>query len=153
MEKFLNFSFKFGKFFTVIFLVILFFSIICSGIKAATTFKNIKLETPSFTEMHANMQAEKTKQVALGNTQAEPYIVLANEVAKKHLSDYGRNMLLSSAKQIDDKYRVDYVEGFNKVLDETKGYISFTKMGDKQARELLESVIANYNGQITFVQK
>lgn len=146
MNKFLNFSFKFGKIFTVILLVILMIAIISSGIKTVSTFKNVKLKAPTFVEIQANMEAEKQNQTANAeNKNAEPYILVLNEVAKKHLSDYGKRMLTISVKQIDEEYRIEYLNGFDKALDDAKEYCNIKKLNDKQANELLENIISNYN--------
>lgn len=145
MDKFLSICFKFGKVFTVILLVTFLLSMISAGIYSLTTFKKVDLNIPTFSEMYANIEAVKSSKTTADNTQVEPYILLINDISKKYLSDYGKKMLTRNVKDIDYDYRVEYLKGFEQALKDTIDFAQLKKMNERQANELLESIINNYD--------
>lgn len=145
MDKFLSICFKFGKVFTVILLVTFLLSMISAGIYSLTTFKKVDLNIPTFSEMYANIEAVKSSKTTADNAQVEPYILLINDISKKYLSDYGKKMLTRNVKDIDYDYRVEYLNGFEQALKDTIDFAQLKKMNERQANELLESIINNYD--------
>ncbi len=145
MDKFLNFCFKFGKVFTAILLVLFLFLFLISIIFVFTTIKKVELKPPTFSEINANIQAVKNNQTTANNNQAEPYILYINDISKKYLSDYGKQVLTKEVNEIDYKYRIDYLQGFEAALYETKVHGSISKMNQKQYNELFELVVTSYD--------
>ena len=145
MDKFLSICFKFGKIFTVILLVTFLLSMISAGIYSLTTFKKVDLNIPTFSEMYANIEAVKNSKTTADNAQVEPYILLINDISKKYLSDYGKKMLTRNVKDIDYDYRIEYLRGFEQALKDTIDFAQLKKMNERQANEILESIINNYD--------
>ena len=95
--------------------------------------------------MYANIEAVKSSKTTADNAQVEPYILLINDISKKYLSDYGKKMLTRNVKDIDYDYRVEYLNGFEQALKDTIDFAQLKKMNERQANELLESIINNYD--------
>ena len=95
--------------------------------------------------MYANIEAVKNSKTTADNAQVEPYILLINDISKKYLSDYGKKMLTRNVKDIDYDYRIEYLRGFEQALKDTIDFAQLKKMNERQANEILESIINNYD--------
>lgn len=145
MDKFLSICFKFGKVFTVILLVTFLLSMISAGIFSLTTFKKINLDLPTFPEMYANIEAIKSSKTTADNAQVEPYIILINDISKKYLSDYGKQVLTRNVKEVDYEYRMEYLKGFETAIKDTIAFNEIKKLNQKQYNELFEAIVTSYD--------
>jgi hypothetical protein len=144
MDKFLNFSFKFGKVFTVVLLVALLLSMLCSGINAIKSFKSVNLEIPTFTEIANNARAFQSNTVEQKDNNVEPYILAINEIAKDlDLNTYGKNIILGSLNDVNEEYKLNYSLGLKQFLSE---YYGFMKAQNKPSvsGEQLATVLNDY---------
>lgn len=133
MNKFLSFSFKFGKVFAVITLIVLLITMVCSGI-FLLKFDCQKVNTPSFETVRVQIESANSS----GSYNSEGYVpdkVLAKERAEKkfrvriekmifenQLKPFAYDKILSNIAECDEKYQNDYVKGLEKFVKEAFDY-------------------------------
>ncbi len=120
LDKFLNLSFKFGKIFSSVLLILLLFSIIVSSVTTIANFKKVKLEVPTYQEIKATYTALKeNKTENIKDKEVPEYIIVLNEIAKDcDLNDYGKGLIFSNINSVQENVKLEYTKGLKSFLNE-----------------------------------
>ena len=141
MDKFLNVCFKIGKYVLFMLIILCFLCIIGSAILIPQTFKKIEVENPTFLRIFTETQSARSIN---NNTLPEPYVTEFHNVAH-NFTDYGKEILWNKVQTIDYKYRVQYLQTIDKVLNDLYEYGNKNKIANSKYQKLFGEIVMGYD--------
>ncbi|MFA7658301.1 MAG: hypothetical protein WCY19_02595 [Candidatus Gastranaerophilaceae bacterium] len=163
MDKFLFFSFKFGKVFSSILLVVLIATIIFAGI-FLLKMDRYSIETPSFDIVKAQLEAEQKNDYSYQQNDNEvSYLAIEKQnVEKKYgkliekiiednnLSPIAYDLMVSNIVTVNTKFQDKYAEGLGQFISDGISYAKDKKIKPSKdfIKALLESYQSLFNAQV-----
>lgn len=149
MEKILNFSFKFGKTFSSILLVLLCILILISGFNCLKNLIPTKNIYPKFSDMVADATAIKNEETTKDVTdkKAKKYILIINEIVKENdLNETGKEIIFENVSNVEEEERNTYSKNLKPFVAD---YYSHMKKKNLQVSgndfyNILEEYQSNY---------
>ena len=162
MDKFLFFSFKFGKVFSSILLVVLITTIVFAGV-FLLKMDRYSIETPSFDVVKAQVEAEQKGDYNYQQDNEVSYLAIEKQnVEKKYgkliekiieennLSPIAYDLIVSNIVTVNTKFQDKYAEGLDQFFLDGISYAKDKKIktGKEFIKALLESYQTLFNAQV-----